>query len=166
MPAITRAAPPQPMPPAPPPPTQELAKLSTFLAPEVKQGLVSVVGTEATPIVRIKAAGMFRSGSAAVEPRFLPLLARIGSALRSEPGSVDVIGYTDNQPIHTVAFPSNFQLSTARAKAAAAVIGASLDPGRVSAEGRADADPIASNDTAAGREQNRRIEAVLHRSGS
>jgi type VI secretion system protein ImpK len=166
MPAIVRAAPPQPMPPAPPAPTQELNKLSAFLAPEVKQGLVSVVGTEATPIVRIKAAGMFRSGSATVEPRFLPLLQRIGAALRSEPGSIDVVGYTDNQPIHTVAFPSNFQLSTARAKAAAAVIGASLDPGRVSAEGRADADPIASNDTAAGREQNRRIEAVVHRNGN
>jgi type VI secretion system protein ImpK len=178
MPAITRSAPPQPMPPAPPPPTQELNKLSAFLAPEVSQRLVSVVGTEAVPIVRIQAAGMFRSGSATIEPKFLPLLQRIGEALRSEPGSVDVIGYTDNQPIHTVAFPSNFQLSTARAKAAAAIVGGSIDPAqisaaqssaahtsatRISAEGRADADPIASNDTPAGREQNRRIEVTLHR---
>jgi type VI secretion system protein ImpK len=163
MPAITRSAPPQPMPPAPPPPAQELNRLSAFLAPEVSQGLVSVVGTDAVPVVRIQAAGMFRSGSATIEPQFLPLLQRIGSALRSEPGSVDVVGYTDNQPIHTVAFPSNFQLSTARAKAAAAVIGGSIDPARISAEGRSDADPIASNDTKAGREQNRRIEVTLHR---
>jgi type VI secretion system protein ImpK len=166
MPAIIRPAPPQPMPPAPPPPALELNKLATFLAPEVSQGLVSVVGTEAVPVIRIKASGMFRSGSATVEPRFQPLLQRIGVALRTEPGSVDVVGYTDNQPIHTVAFPSNFQLSTARAKAAAAVVGASLDAGRLSAEGRADADPIATNDTPEGREQNRRIEVVLHRSGN
>ncbi|MDB5400675.1 MAG: hypothetical protein JWQ55_2693, partial [Rhodopila sp.] len=150
----------------PPPPALELNKLATFLAPEVSQGLVSVVGTEAVPVIRIKASGMFRSGSATVEPRFQPLLQRIGVALRTEPGPVDVVGYTDNQPIHTVAFPSNFQLSTARAKAAAAVVGASLDAGRLSAEGRADADPIATNDTPEGREQNRRIEVVLHRSGN
>jgi type VI secretion system protein ImpK len=166
MPTITRTAPPQSLPPAPPPPAQELDKLSAFLAPEVKQGLVSVVGTDAIPIVRIHGAGMFRSGSATVEPPFLPLLQRIGLALRTEPGAVQVIGYTDNQPIRTVAFPSNFQLSAARAKAAAAIIGASLDPSRLTVEGRADADPIASNDTAAGREQNRRIEVVLHRGGN
>jgi type VI secretion system protein ImpK len=63
-----------------------------------------------------------------------------------------------------VQFPSNFQLSTARAKAASAVVAHTLgNPARLSAEGRADADPIASNKTAEGREQNRRIEIVLHR---
>jgi type VI secretion system protein ImpK len=75
-----------------------------------------------------------------------------------------VVGYTDNQPIHTIAFPSNFALSTARAKAATAIIaGAAGEAGRFAAEGRADAEPIAANDTPAGREQNRRIEVVLHR---
>ena len=72
-----------------------------------------------------------------------------------------MVGYTDDQPIRTVAFPSNFQLSQARAQAAAAVIGAGADPGRLSAEGRADADPVASNDTPEGRERNRRIEVIL-----
>jgi type VI secretion system protein ImpK len=86
--------------------------------------------------------------------------------LSTEPGAVEVVGYTDNQPIHTIAFPSNFQLSTARAKAAATVIGMSIPATRMSVEGRADADPIASNDTPAGREQNRRIEVTLRRSGN
>jgi type VI secretion system protein ImpK len=63
-----------------------------------------------------------------------------------------------------VQFPSNFQLSAARAQAARAAIASSIgDAKRLSAEGRADADPIASNATAEGREQNRRIEIVLHR---
>jgi type VI secretion system protein ImpK len=79
---------------------------------------------------------------------------------------VSVVGYTDNQPIHTIAFPSNFELSGARAKAVAAVIGVAMDPSRLSVEGRADADPIAPNDTPAGREQNRRTEVVLRRSGN
>ena len=165
IPAITRAAPPQPLPPAP-----QVAgvrdKLGGFLAPEVSQGLVAIAGTEAMPIVRIRAAGMFRSGSAVVEQPLLPLLGRIGTALRTEDGTVQVIGYTDDQPIHSVAFPSNFQLSAARARASATVLGAAIDPARLSAEGRADADPIASNQTPQGREQNRRIEVVLHRTGT
>lgn len=166
MPAITRSAPPQPLPPAPPPPTQELNKLASFLAPEVGKGLVDVTGTEAVPILRINTAGMFRSGSAVIEPQFVPLLQRVAASLATEPGAVDIVGYTDNQPIHTIAFPSNYQLSAARAKAAAVIIGAGIDPSRVSTEGRADADPIATNDTPAGREQNRRIEVVLRRSGN
>lgn len=164
MPAIARSAPPKPVPPAPRPAPSELDKLAGFLEPEVKQGLVTIAGTDAVPIVRILNLGMFNSGSAVVERRYLPVLARIGTALRTEPGAVDVVGYTDNQPIHTVQFPSNFQLSLARAKAAAAVIsGAIDDASRLSTEGRADEDPIGPNETPDGRQQNRRIEVVLHR---
>jgi type VI secretion system protein ImpK len=94
------------------------------------------------------------------------LMDRIGSALREEKGPVQVIGYTDNQPIHTVRFPSNFQLSTGRAEAARDLIVRALgDPGRVTAVGKADADPIAPNTNEDGRDQNRRIEVVLRRQG-
>jgi len=80
---------------------------------------------------------------------------------------VRVIGYTDDQPIRTIAFPSNFQLSTARAQAASNIIAATIgDPARLTVEGRADADPIAPNTTPEGRERNRRIEVVLNRQGS
>jgi type VI secretion system protein ImpK len=165
---IVRSAPPKPLPPAPPPTApSELDKLAGFLEPEIKQGLVTIAGTEAVPVVRILNLGMFKSGSAQVEDKFVPILSRIGAALRTEPGAVDVVGYTDNQPIHTVQFPSNFQLSQARAKAAAAVIGQAIDdPSRLSTQGRADENPLASNDTPEGRQQNRRIEVVLHRKGA
>lgn len=162
MPVITRTAPPKPLPPMPQVKTPR-STLGGFLAPEVAQGLVSIVGTEAVPIIRIQSSGLFQSGRAVIEPQFLPLLRRIGAALHDQPGAVQVVGYTDNQPIHTIAFPSNFQLSAARATAAAAAIGSAIDPSRISVEGRADADPIASNATPQGREQNRRIEVVLHR---
>jgi type VI secretion system protein ImpK len=176
MPAITRApivvaatpvaAPaPAPEPPPPPEPTV-LDRLRQFLAPEIAQGLVEVTGTVMQPLVRINGRGMFASGSAKVLPDFFPLLKRIGLALKEEPGMVRVIGYTDNQPIHTIAFPSNFQLSTARAKAASELIAPAVgDATRLASEGRADADPIAPNTTPEGREKNRRIEIVLNRQG-
>ena len=170
MPTITRIPvvepQPAPTPPLPPEPTV-LDRLRKFLQPEIDQGLVEVTGTVGQPLVRITGRGMFPSGSATVNPSFKPLLDRIGLALKEEPGTVRVIGYTDDQPIRTIAFPSNFQLSTARAKEASAIIGASVgDPSRITAEGRADADPIATNSTPEGRERNRRIEVVLNRQGA
>jgi len=170
MPTITRTpiveAKPAPTPLPPPEPTS-LDKLRTFLKPEIDQGLVEVLGTPAQPLVRITGRGMFASGSATVQPSFKPLLDRIGLALKEESGTVKVIGYTDDQPIRTIAFPSNAQLSTARAQAASAIIATSIgDPSRLSAEGRADADPIAPNATPEGRERNRRIEVVLNRQGA
>jgi len=167
MPVIVRAAPVQP--PAPPPPAAvpgALDKLRGFLRPEIEQGLVAVIGTDAVPVVRIRNRGLFASGSATVQAKFNGLLGRIGQALADERGLVQVIGYTDNQPIRSIQFPSNFQLSAARAKAAAAIIGGAIgSPSRISTEGRADADPIGNNATAEGREENRRIEVVLRREG-
>lgn len=167
MPAIARAAPVQP--PKPPPAPAEpgpLERLRTFLKPEIDAGEVTVIGTEQAPVVRISQAGMFGSGSADVAGGSDKLLARIGEALKTEAGTVQVLGFTDNEPIRTARFPSNFQLSTARAQAAAAIIGQTIgDAGRITAQGMADADPIASNATPEGRAKNCRIEVVLNRQG-
>ncbi|MDA8050417.1 MAG: type IVB secretion system protein IcmH/DotU [Rhodospirillales bacterium] len=167
MPAILRAAPVKPPPPPPPPAVPGILEtLRGFLAPEIKAGLVEVLGTEQAPIVRIENEGMFASGSAVVSSRFVPLLERIGSELKVNPGRVEVRGYTDSEPIHTVEFPSNYQLSKARAAAAAAILARTIgNPARMTVEGLADADPIAPNTTAAGRAKNRRIEIVLIRQG-
>jgi type VI secretion system protein ImpK len=161
MPQLARAAPIEPL---PPPVLPAVDPLCAFLQPEVDQGLVTVLCTPATPVVRVRNRGMFAPGSAIVEPRFVPLLDRIGQALKAERGNVQVIGYTDNQPIHNVQFPSNFQLSLARAEAAKNILGNTVEnASRLAAEGRGEADPTASNATLEGREQNRRIEIVLHR---
>jgi type VI secretion system protein ImpK len=161
MPQIVRPAPVRPPPPAP---ASAPDPLCTFLKPEVDQGLVTVVCDHAMPIIRVRNAGMFASGSATVAPTYVRLLERIGEALKAEKGPVTVDGYTDNQPIHTVQFPSNFQLSQVRAEAARSIIVRTLgDPGRVTAQGHADANPVASNTTPQGREENRRIEVVLRR---
>ena len=91
----------------------------------------------------------------------------IGAALKEEPGTIEVIGYTDNQPIRTVQFPSNFQLSAARAEAArvgprARARRSGADLGGRARRCRSDE---RANATPEGREQNRRIEIVLHRPG-
>ena len=172
MPRLERPPPPpipapRPPPPAPAPePSRVVQSLHRFLQPEIDAHLVTVSETPQMIEVRIFNRGMFALGSAAVRPDFLSLLERIGEALNEEPGAVLVTGHTDNLPIHTVQFPSNFQLSVARAQAASAVMLQRLhDPTRLTVEGRADSQPIAGNETEDGRAQNRRIDVILQRRG-
>jgi type VI secretion system protein ImpK len=163
MPEIARVAPVRPPPPAPEAPVD---RLCTLLEPEVKAGLVTVICKPPNPLIRLKNRGMFASGSATVDPRFVPVLNRIGAALKDEPGKIEVVGYTDNQPIKTVQFPSNFHLSEARAQAARALLARALgDPSRITAEGRGESDPLNRNTSPEEREENRRIEIILHRPG-
>jgi type VI secretion system protein ImpK len=159
---------------APPPPPPVVVsqggaaqKLHQFLAPEIKEGLVTVFEDAQSVTVRLRNKNMFASGQAELNGSYTSLLERVGQALQDEKGRVVVAGYTDNQPIRTIRFPSNFQLSQARADAVAAIIATKLsDKTRLKAEGRGEADPIDSNATAEGRQQNRRTEVVLVRSGS
>ena len=163
LPTIVRAQPVvAPIEPVAPGPTI-LDRISGFLSPEIAAGKVSVLGTVNEPIVRINNKGLFGSGSAVVEDDDVPLLQKIGTALGRETGTVVVTGYTDNQPIHTLQFPSNFELSNARAQAAASIMDQTIgDQSRITANGMGDADPVAANNTADGRAQNRRIEIVLN----
>ena len=115
-------------------------------------------------MVRLRNTGMFPSASATVEPRYQDILRRIGEALREEPGRVLVLGHSDNVPIRTVRFPNNQALSESRARDAMRyIVAANGDASRFTAEGRAEAEPLAPNTTPDGREQNRRVEVVLQR---
>ena len=157
-----------PVPPPPPAPIPVAARsVHKFLEPEIKAGLVQVFDDPQATTVRVANRNMFPSGQATLNPAYLPLMARIGQALEAENGEVIVNGYTDNQPIRTVRFPSNFQLSQARADAVAKLLDEHLSkPGRVHAEGKGDSDPIAPNTTAEGRQQNRRTDIVLTHAAS
>jgi len=164
LPGIERRAPPVAPAAAPPAAPDAVDKVRKFLAPEIAEGLVAVEGDAQRLLIRVTARGMFDSGSASVQPRFIEVLRRIGQALGSEPGRVTVLGHSDNQPIRTVQFPSNFHLSAARAESAMAVLAATTgQPARFTFAGRADTEPLASNDTPDGREKNRRIDIVLNR---
>jgi type VI secretion system protein ImpK len=143
-----------------------IERLRKFLAPEISAGLLAVEGDAQRLLIRIKGRGMFDSGSADLQPAFVTLLKRVGDALREQPGRVTVLGHSDNQPIRTVRFPSNFQLSAARAQSAMLVASAASGQAeRFSSVGRADTEPLASNDTPEGRETNRRIEVVVSLAG-
>ena len=121
---------------------------------------ITVVGSGASTILRVPSRLLFPQPNAAIGAG--PLADRLVLALRNEAGPIRVLGYTDSQAERSVAFPSNFALSTARAKAVRAALAAKLpDPARVVAEGRAEADPVAPNTSPEGREKNRRIDIVL-----
>jgi type VI secretion system protein ImpK len=144
------------------PPTGAFTTLRRFLEPEIKAGLVQVLQDAQTVTVRLTNRSMFSSGEANIAKAYGPLLGRIGDALNEEKGEVRVYGFTDDQPIRTARFPSNFELSQARADAVAGFLHLK-DPKRLHAQGKGQADPIASNTTAEGRQQNRRTEIVLVR---
>ena len=159
---LARAAPPPP----PPPPLQDIDRIRRFLEPEITQGLVTVFTSGNALTIRITGNGMFGSGSDSLEPNFLAVMDRVAAALNTEPGRIIVAGHSDNIPIRTARFPSNLHLSLARAKSVMARISATLeDKGRITAEGRAEKEPIATNETADGRAQNRRIEVILVKAG-
>ncbi len=142
--------------PAPPRPAERIRGL---LQDEVAQGLVDVVDQGSAVNVVVHNKGLFASGSATVSETYRPLIVKIGRAVNPEAGPITVIGHTDSQPIRSLKFPSNWHLSSARAKSVQAVVSQAVeDSGKVQAEGRADTEPVADNGTAAGRQANRRIE--------
>jgi len=139
--------------------SQELRK---FLDPEIRQGLVAVIEEADKTTVRIRGDGLFDSGSANIKPLFLPLLARIGQELNTVQGRVLVTGHSDNIPIRTLQFPSNWHLSKARADSVVQMLAVgSANPGRFTGEGRADTEPVAPNDTPQNRALNRRVDIIL-----
>jgi type VI secretion system protein ImpK len=148
--------------PPPPPPPAAVPRLATFLKNEVDQGLVQVRDLSDRSIVVIKGDGFFEPGSSVIADRTLPLLARIADGLTRTPGTVLITGHTDNQPIRTLRYPSNWHLSQDRANAVKTLLGQSgVKPERMRAEGKADAEPVDPSPTPAGRAKNRRVEITL-----
>ncbi len=164
--AILRDAVVTPPPPAvaPPDAATQLQRIRGRLSDEIADGTLSVDQTANVIVVRVGNLALFDSGKASVKAAFEPIAARIGETLEAEPGAIRVIGHTDNVPIRSAAFPSNFVLSEERAKSVAGLIANGLtDPSRVVVEGKGADQPIASNDTAEGRAANRRVEIVIPR---
>jgi type VI secretion system protein ImpK len=136
-------------------------RLAVLLADESRQGLLNVVDTATRSVVVLKGDLSFDPGSAQVSARMRPVLDKVGSALAAIPGSVLISGHTDSIPIRTARFPSNWHLSRDRADAVLAYLGRTLPRSRMQAEGRADTESIASNETPQGRADNRRVEINL-----
>lgn len=142
---------------APAPPLE--LRLRQFLAAEIAQGLVEVQGNR----VRTTVGTLFDPASDQLIAERLPLFEKIGEAIALEKGAVTVEGHADSDKISaSIRFPNNMALSQARAQTVAQIIAGKLnDPARVTAVGKGDTMPLASNDTAAGKAQNRRVEIVV-----
>lgn len=159
---LQRRAPPPPPPPPTPTREQQLKKVEGFLEEEIADGIVEVFQKGNTLIIRIMGSGMFGSGSDELQEKFRVPVERVARSLNDEPGPIIIVGHSDNVPIRSSRFPSNMHLSLARAKSVMKGIADLIeDPARLSAEGRADKEPIADNATREGRARNRRIEVLL-----
>lgn len=146
--------------------------LKRVLRHEIDTGAIDVEPNGNGVTVRIRNAGLFESGSAVVAPAYVSLFERVGEAVRTDDVTVQVIGHTDNVPIHTLRFPSNYELSVARAEAVSTILGKYIGTNGIRADGRGEAQPVRPNDraeniafnnTADGRTQNRRTELVILR---
>lgn len=139
-------------------------RLTRLLEPEIREDLIEVIDGYSDIVIRLRNKGLFPSGSVQVGNDFKPLLKRITEVLSTTVGPIIVAGHSDNTPIHSVRFPSNWHLSLARAEAVTAILQAKLTgTAEVTAEGRADNEPLVPNDTPENRAINRRVEIILEK---
>ena len=112
--------------------------------------------------IEIRTDILFPSGVAQLSDAAQPVLAKVSASLRPYPNPIRIEGHTDNMPISTTAFPSNWQLSAARAASVVALFMQNgVDPTRMIVAGFGEYHPVASNDTADGRNRNRRVLIVV-----
>jgi len=144
---------------------EQLAELQASLEREVEEGLVTLERKEGSIIIRIHEKGSFTSGSANLDPAFHEVMARISDVLASRPGKIMVAGHTDNIPISTGRFRSNWELSSARAVTVlhSLLRNPEIAEDRVVVQGLADTQPLVENDSPQNRAKNRRVELILTR---
>jgi type VI secretion system protein ImpK len=143
-------------------------RFRTQLASLVESGKLTVLGDESNVTFRIGSHSLFPAVSATLQTGGAALLEQVSDAIKrvaadgAGPEQIQINAYTDNQPVRTVKFPSNYKLSAARAEAIRAALVRVIGPGPgITAEGRADADPIDTNTTVSGRDANQRAEIVV-----
>ena len=141
------------------------AKLDKFATDNgIQTTLVSSV-EERGLVVSIQETLLFDSGSAVITAQARDILEKVSNVLGAEPNQIKVEGHTDNVPIHTAQFPSNWELSVIRATNVVQILQSDgITPDRLSAAGYGEFRPIVANNTDAGRGKNRRIDLVILRS--
>ena len=142
----------------------DAAVLTELLEEEINEGKIDVETDGPTIIIKIRERGSFTSGSATLDPGFLPTLGTIATALGEISGEIVVEGHTDNIPINSVQFPSNFALSAGRALSVTSVFldDPNISMDRLSLRGYGEVRPEATNATRAGRARNRRVEIKIN----
>ena len=137
--------------------------LTQSLAKQIASHAVSLDMGRDGLVISLREAGFFDSGSATPKAEALPTLRQIAERLSTTPYDLRIEGHTDNVPVHNAEFDSNWELSAARATHIARLFleMKAISPDRMSAAGYAEFHPVASNDTAEGRAENRRVDLVV-----
>jgi chemotaxis protein MotB len=143
--------------------TEVKAELEKVLKEQIAKNNVRMTEDSRGLTVSMAEAGFFDPGSAAIHPESLVVIDRIAAKLAPLAYSLRVEGHTDNTPIHTAQFPSNWELSTARATSMLQylIANGNIPPQRLSAVGYGEYHPVTSNDNPAGRAANRRVDLVV-----
>ncbi|MGS2723858.1 flagellar motor protein MotB [Porticoccus sp. GXU_MW_L64] len=138
-------------------------RIAKALDEEIKAGKVEVNNAGRNITIRILEQGSFPSGSATINPAFVPVLDKIRFLLKDVGGKIAVEGHTDNIPIATRQFRSNWDLSTARALSVNHELQKNrvVDHKRFRVTGYGDTKPVAKNDSSSNRAQNRRVELII-----
>lgn len=139
-------------------------ELRRLMAPEIAQHTIDISDEPLRIRIRLNAKILFPNGKAKLTPAAVNLLTPVASVLSTIPKTymISIRGYTDNKPIDTPAFPSNWQLSTARALSVVLLFRSNHVAGEsLSAAGFSKYHPIETNKTAAGREKNRRVSIII-----
>lgn len=136
--------------------------IETAMSDLIRRGLVGVTSDGTTVHVDIRTDLLFPSGSATLTSEAVRVIDSLGQVLGEFPNDIDVEGHTDNVPISTAAFPSNWELSAARAASVVHLLtNSGVDAARLTVTGRGEFRPIQSNDTVEGRMANRRVVVVV-----
>ncbi len=137
--------------------------ISKLIMDDTLRDKVSIIIKRNGVIISLAEAGFFDSGRHDIRKESLPLLDKIGRYLRGLPNLIRVTGHSDDRGIRTTRFPSNWDLSAARACYIVDYLikQHEFDPRKLSAAGYAEYRPVASNDTAEGRARNRRVDLII-----
>lgn len=143
------------------------AEVAASLAREIESGMLQLEKGPERLVIRVEERGSFGSGSADMTPQFREILGRMSDTLAKIPGDISIEGHTDNIPIRTARFQSNWDLSAARASSVANTLleKGTVTPQRLRIQGHAETRPVADNDTPENRALNRRVEIMVDLSG-
>ena len=138
-------------------------KLKESLASEIAEGIIAVETTGNNVVIRFPDEVAFPPGSDEISEEIIPILQRVSEKLKETPGMIMVSGHTDDRPISSDKFDSNWSLSTDRAVTVIQRLEAlgTIDSSRISAVGYADTRPLAPNDSPENRAKNRRVEIAV-----
>ena len=141
-------------------------KIEQALGALIRQNMVTLRGNEQWLEIEMRSSLLFDSGDATLGNKALELLGQIAEILKGQQVPVRVEGFTDNVPIKSARFPSNWELSSARAAAVVQLfIEEGIDPGKLMATGYGEFQPIAPNDTPENRTKNRRVVLMISKTG-